>query len=89
MHLLKNMVPLETVSHLHILSDPLTRDPRASPRIPRETAGNIREGWYVFLMFKFECLGRNKWRLSVLQIKIALIMKLTNKVQLYRLIYYS
>jgi len=43
MHLVKNMMPLETVSHLHILSDPLTCDPRASPRIPRETAGNRRE----------------------------------------------
>jgi hypothetical protein len=43
MHLLKNMMPLETVSHLHILSDPLTRDPRALPRIPRETAGYSRE----------------------------------------------
>jgi len=70
MHLVKNTMPLETASHLRIFSDPLTCDPRVSPRIPRETEGNSREDWYVFLMFKFERLRRNKWRRSVLQIKV-------------------
>jgi hypothetical protein len=55
----KNMVLLETVPRLHALSNLLTCDPRNSPRILIDTAGNSRGVRFVFLMFIFESLRRN------------------------------